>query len=95
MSSPTAPSRAVAHHVHGERLSHLRGRVDEHVDDAGEGRLKVGASRQHSDRFLPGAFLLRGQRALDRRRGDRVEEVELAFGPAARRERVEPDLSAR
>jgi hypothetical protein len=43
---------------------------------------------------LAGALLLRRQRSLERRGGDRVEKVELSLGAAARRERVELDVAA-
>ena len=48
-----------------------------------------------SERLLAGALLLRRERPFERGRGDGVEEVELPLGPAARRERVEPDRAAR
>jgi hypothetical protein len=76
--------------VHGERVRHLGRRVQQHVDDRGQAGLALGSPVKDVEGFLAGALLLRCQRPLKRRGGDRVEQAELPFPSAARGERVQP-----
>jgi hypothetical protein len=82
-------------YLHGEGVGHVRGRMQKHVDDCGEGRLAVRSALEDVERFLAGALFLRRQRPLQGGRCDRVEQAQLPLRSAARGERVEPDLPAR
>ena len=81
--------------LHRERVGHLAGGMKRTSTTSGRVGSSIGASCENEQRLLAGALLLGRERPLERGGGDGVEEVELPLGAAARRERVEPHLTAR
>ena len=79
---------------HCERVGHLRGRVDQDVNDVRQRLLSLGSSLEDVQGFLSGAFLLGAEGAFKGGGCNGVEKIQLAFGAAARGEGVEPDGAA-